>query len=205
MEPFTRLTAVGVPLDLPDVDTDRIVPARFLRKARTADYGRFLLHDLRFDADGSEKPDFVLNRAPYRDARILVAAQNFGCGSSREGAVWALMGYGFRAVIAPSFGDIFAGNCTKNGVLPVVLPADAVASLRGELHRAPGAMVTVDLTDQTVTAPGGGVHRFEVDAFRRECLLRGQDEIALTVERAPAIEAFEARQRAEMPWLWPGS
>lgn len=204
MEPFTRLTAVAVPIDLPNVDTDRIIPARFLKKPRGPAYATYLFHDLGFTEDGSEKPDFVLNRAPYRAAGILVAAENFACGSSREAAVWALLAYGFRAFIAPSFGDIFFENCGKNGALAVVLPAEAVGRLRQELHERPGALMTVDLESETVTGPDGTRYRFAVDPFRKECLLKGREEIALTLSYESAITAFEARRRQEMPWLVTG-
>jgi 3-isopropylmalate/(R)-2-methylmalate dehydratase small subunit len=201
MDPFVRLRAVAAPIDLPNVDTDRIIPARFLRRPRESGYGALLFHDVRFAADGSERPEFVLNRPAYRDARILVTAGNFGCGSSREMAVWALMDRGIRAVIGPSFGDIFFENCFKNGVLAVVLPEDIVAGLRRTLAEQPGATIAVDLETQTVTGPDGTPIRFEVDPFRKHGLLTGQDEVALTLERLPAIEAFEARRRDEMPWL----
>src|SRR5438552_4789067 len=201
MRAFTRLTAVAAPIDLPNVDTDRIIPARFLRKPRSADYARFLFHDVRFEADGSEKPEFVLNQPPYRSAQIIVAAENFGCGSSREMAVWALAAFGIRAVIAPSLGDIFHQNCFKNGLLPVILPATDTASLRRQLHERPGATIDVDLEAQTVTAPDGSVHRFDVDPFRKQMLLTGQDEIALTLRHETEIRAFEARHAREMPWL----
>ena len=205
MAGFSTLTAVAAPVDLPNVDTDRIIPARFLRKPRGADgYARFLFHDVRFEADGAEKPDFVLNQAPYRAARILVAAENFGCGSSREAAVWALDANGFRSVIAPSLGDIFHQNCFKNGLLPVILPADVVAGLRGQLHARPGATMSVDLEAQTVTAPDGTAHRFEIDPFRKQMLATGQDEIALTLGHDAEIRAFEARQKGEMGWLAAG-
>jgi 3-isopropylmalate/(R)-2-methylmalate dehydratase small subunit len=201
MQPFTTLTAVAVPIDLPNVDTDRIIPARFLRRSQGPGFERFLFHDVRFDDAGAERPEFVLNQSPYRRARILVAAENFACGSSREAAVWALMAYGFRAFIAPSFGDIFAQNCGKNGALAVVLPAERAARLRRQLHERPGAEITVDLEAQTVTGPDGAADRFEVDAFVKECVLRGQDEIALTLSYGATIAAFEARHRQEMPWL----
>jgi 3-isopropylmalate/(R)-2-methylmalate dehydratase small subunit len=202
MEPFTRLAAVAAPIDLANVDTDRIIPARLLRKPQgSPGYDRFLFHDVRFDAAGAEKPEFVLNQAPYRDARILVTAENFGCGSSREAAVWALGAYGVRAVLAPSLGDIFHGNCFKNGLLPVILPVDVAADLRRQLHARPGAALTVDLAAQTVTAPDGALHRFEVDAFGKQMLLSGRDEIGLTLGYEPQIIDFEARQRAAMPWL----
>jgi 3-isopropylmalate/(R)-2-methylmalate dehydratase small subunit len=202
MQPFTRLTGVAVPIDLPNVDTDRIIPARFLRKPQGSEgYDRYLFHDVRFAADGSERAEFVLNQVPYRSATIVVAAENFGCGSSREAAVWALMAYGVRAVIAPSLGDIFHQNCIKNGLLPVILPVETVAGLRGQLHARPGASVSADLEAQTVTAPDGTAHRFEIDAFARQMLLAGQDEIALTLGYEAQIHAFEARHHAEMDWL----
>ena len=201
MDPFTTLTAGAVPMDLPNIDTDRVIPARFLRKSKEAGLGSYFFHDVRFNPDGSENGDFILNQAPYRQAKILVTAENFGCGSSREAAVWALMGSGFRCVIGPSFGDIFFENCFKNGVLAVVLPAEPVATLRRQLHERPGAAISVDLASQTLTAPDGTTRRFEVDAFRKQALLRGQDEIALTMEYAAAIEAHESRRSAEMPWL----
>jgi 3-isopropylmalate/(R)-2-methylmalate dehydratase small subunit len=204
VEPFTRLTAVAAPVDLPNIDTDRIIPARFLRKPKGAPgYAGFLFHDVRFNADGSEKPEFVLNQTPYREAKILVVAENFGCGSSREMAVWVLEAYGIRSVIAPSLGDIFQQNCFKNGLLPVILPAEIVAALRRRLHEGPGAMLTVDLDAQTVTAPDGARHRFDVDPFRKEMLLTGRDEIGLTLDFDARILEFEARQGREMVWVVP--
>ena len=201
MEPFVRLTAVAAPMDLPNVDTDRVIPARFLRRPREAGLGPFLFHDVRFGPDGAPRADFVLNEAGYRDARILVTAENFGCGSSREMAVWALMDFGIRVVIGPSFGDIFFENCFKNGALAVVLPPEVAAELRAVLRARPGASVTVDLEAQTVTGPDGRVIGFEIDAFRKHGLLSGQDEVEMTLARLPAIETFEARRRDEMPWL----
>lgn len=201
MEPFTRLSAVAAPMDLPNIDTDRVIPARFLRKPREAGFGPLLFHDVRFEADGAEKADFVLNRPAYREARILVTAENFGCGSSREMAVWALVDYGIRVVIGPSFGDIFFENCFKNGALAVVLPADVAAELRRTLGEVPGTSLTVDLDTQTITGPDGAPIAFEIDAFRKHGLLTGQDEVEMTLARLPAIEAFEARRRDEMPWL----
>jgi 3-isopropylmalate/(R)-2-methylmalate dehydratase small subunit len=204
MQPFAPLTAVAAPIDLPNIDTDRIIPARFLRKPHGAPgYATFLFHDVRFNPDGTEKPDFVLNQPPYRDAKILVTAENFGCGSSREMAVWALDANGIRSVIAPSLGDIFHQNCFKNGLLPVILPGPVVAALRQQLHDRPGAPLAVDLDAQTVTAPDGATHRFEIDPFRKQMLLSGQDEIALTLGYERAIAAFEARHAAEAPWLVP--
>ena len=202
MQAFTRLTGVAVPIDLPNIDTDRVIPARFLRKPQgSAGYDRYLFHDVRFGADGSEKAEFVLNQAPYRPATIVVAAENFGCGSSREAAVWALMAYGIRVVIAPSLGDIFHQNSLKNGLLPVLLPTDVVAGMRGQLHARPGATITADLETQTVTAPDGAAHHFEIEPFAKQMLLTGQDEIALTLGYETQIREFEARHRADMPWL----
>ena len=202
MQAFTRLTGVAAPIDLPNIDTDRVIPARFLRKPQgSSGYERYLFHDVRFDADGAEKPEFVLNQAPYRPATMLVAAENFGCGSSREAAVWALMAYGIRVVVAPSLGDIFHQNCLKNGLLPVIQPAEVVADLRRQLHARPGATMTADLETQTLTAPDGTGHPFEIEAFARQMLLTGQDEIALTLGYEPQIREYETRQRAAMPWL----
>jgi len=201
---FTRVTAVAAPIDLPNVDTDRVIPARFLRKDRDVpEYSSFLFHDVRFNADGSARPEFVLNQAAFRRAQIVVAAENFGCGSSREAAVWALAAYGVRAVIAPSLGDIFHQNCFKNGLLPAILPGDVVAGLRRRLHERPGATLTVDLEAQTVTTPDGVQHRFEVDAFRKEMLLTGRDEIGLTLGFEARIREFEARHAREMAWVMP--
>lgn len=197
MEPFETLTAVAVPLDLVNVDTDRIVPARFLRRPRSEGYQNFLFHDLR---EGD--PGFVLDRPEYAGAKILVAAENFGCGSSREAAVWALAGAGLRAWIAPSFGDIFLENSFKNGVPAIVLPPARVAALREQLKARPGSEVAIDLPAQTVTMPDGAVERFEVDPFRKECLLAGLDEIDLTLRHADAISAYEARGKASSPWLF---
>jgi 3-isopropylmalate/(R)-2-methylmalate dehydratase small subunit len=202
MQPFTRLTAVAAPIDLPNVDTDRVIPARFLRKPQGAPgYDRFLFHDVRFDAAGAERPEFVLNQAAYRAARILVTAENFGCGSSREAAVWALDAYGIRAVIAPSLGDIFHQNCFKNGVLPVLLPAETTAALRRQLHERPGGTMTVDLERQTVVGPDGTIHPFDVDPFRKRCLLEGLDELGLTRTYEADIARYEARRARELPWL----
>jgi 3-isopropylmalate/(R)-2-methylmalate dehydratase small subunit len=201
MEKFQTLDAVAAPIATPNIDTDQIVPARFLSRPRESGYGNYLFHDLRFDDSGAEKPGFVLNQPAWRNARILVADWNFGCGSSREHAVYCLHDYGFRAVIAPSFGDIFFGNAFKNGFLPVVLPADAVADLRRQITEQPGARIAIDLARQTVTAPSGAVHRFDIDPFRKQCLLQGVDEIAFTLGHGAAIAAFEQRQAAEVSWL----
>jgi len=199
MKAFTTLTARAVPLDLVNVDTDRIVPARFLRRPRSEGYENFLFHDLR-----ETDREFVLDRPEYRDAQILVAAENFGCGSSREAAVWALAGWGLRAWIAPSFGDIFFENSFKNGALPIVLPLERVAALREQLKARPGSEVTIDLTAQTVTFPDGSVQAFDVDPFRKECLVAGIDEIDLTLRHADAIARYEDNARKASPWLFDG-
>lgn len=204
MKPFTKFTAVAAPLDMANIDTDKIIPARYLRKPREPGYGPYLFHDLRFDAEGRERPDFVLNQAAYRNAGILVAGANYGCGSSREGAVYAMLDHGIRSVIAPSFGDIHYANELQNGMLPVILPDDACAALRDQLRMRPGARITVDLETQTVTAPDGGTHRFVIDAVYRERLLCGLDEVGFILEHLPEIEAFEARHYIEMPWLTGG-
>ncbi|HXY99181.1 MAG TPA: 3-isopropylmalate dehydratase small subunit [Stellaceae bacterium] len=201
MEKFQRIDAPAVAMAMANIDTDQIIPARFLRKPRASGYGGFLFHDLRFAEDGAPKPEFALNRPGAAGARVLVAERNFGCGSSREHAVYALWDYGFRAVIAPSFGDIFFGNCFKNGLLPVVLPAEAAAALQAEIEQQPGGWVAVDLERQRVTAPSGRKFAFDIDAFRKECLLQGVDEIDFTLGLAGDIAAFERRQAAEQRWL----
>ena len=201
MQAFTRVSAVAAPMDVPNIDTDRIIPARFLRKPKSQELANVLFRDVRFDADGNEREDFVLNQPPFRNTKILVVADNFGCGSSRESAVWALEAYGIRAVIAPSLGDIFHENCYKNGLLPVILARDVVDGLRRQLHAKAGATMTVDLETQTVTAADGVVHHFDVDPFRKGALLRGQDEIALTLSYEAAVVAFEARHARAMPWI----
>jgi 3-isopropylmalate/(R)-2-methylmalate dehydratase small subunit len=201
MQPFTRLTAVAAPLDITNVNTDMLIPARFLRKPRDERYGSYLFHDLRHDEDGRLRDSFVLNEAVYRDAKIIVAGANFGCGSSRESAVYVLLDSGFRCVIAPSFGDIFFGNCLQNGVLPVVLPDAECAALRTWLDANPGATLTVDLESETVSGGDGKVRSFSLDPLRRERMLKGLDEIGLTMTRLPAIEAFEQRYAAARPWL----
>ena len=202
MERFTRLDAIAVPIDIVNCDTDQIIPARFLRfLPEDGGFERFLLHDLRFDEQGRERGDFVLNQAPYRHGKIIVADANWGCGSSREHAVHALVAYGVRCVIAPSFGDIHYGNCTKNGVLPVRLPAEVCDELRAALRERPGARISVDLEEQAVRGPGNRVHRFEIDPFDRYRLLNGLDELGLTLESADAVSAYEAEHFAEYDWL----
>lgn len=192
MEPFAILDAVALPLARPNVDTDQIVPARYLQKPRSDNFGDYLFRDVR------EDPAFVFNQAAYRGARIVVAERNFGCGSSREHAVWALYDHGFRAAIAPSFGDIFASNALKNGFLPIVLPEAAVASLLSHLAAHPGARIVVDLPSQVVRAPDGTEHAFHIDAFAKHCLREGLDEISYTMTLMPAIEAYEAQLAKDM-------
>jgi 3-isopropylmalate/(R)-2-methylmalate dehydratase small subunit len=201
MEPFRVLEAVAVPIDEVNVDTNQLCPTRFNKVPRGPDYERILFHDRRFDAEGNENPDFILNREPYRQARIIVAERNFGCGSSRESAVYALHAFGFRSVIAPSFGDIFTSNCLKNGLLPVRVLTEVAAGMRRQLHANVGATVKVDLAQQAVTGPDGQTHAFEIHPLRKRCLLEGLDDISLTQRYRADLEAFEARHRAAMPWL----
>ncbi|MDP2400044.1 MAG: 3-isopropylmalate dehydratase small subunit [Burkholderiales bacterium] len=203
MKPFTTLTAVAAPIDMANIDTDRIIPVRFLRKLRNdkAGYDPYLFHDMRFDNEGRENPAFVLNQPAYRKAGILVAGANFGCGSSREGAVYALLDYGIRAVIAPSFGDIHYANELQNGMLPVTLPEEICRGLRGQLQGQPGATLAIDLPAQTVTDTEGMAHPFMIDPMYKERLLKGLDDIGLVLEHTPAIEAFETRYHSERPWL----
>jgi len=201
MEPFQRLDDVAMPMGTPNVDTDQIIPARFLWRGRKDGWGQLLFNDLRFNDDGSEKPQFVLNRAEYRPARILVGDRNFGCGSSREHAVWSLYDYGFRAVIAPSFGDIFFNNSFQNGFLPIVQPLEVCAALRGLLEATPGAHIVIDLEAQTITAPDGTSYDFTIDPFRKECLLAGTDEVRFTLSQEDKIAAFEKKYETGMPWM----
>jgi len=201
MHPFTNITAVAAPLDLANIDTDKIIPARFLRRLREPGYEKLAFHDIRYDADGKDRPDFVLNQAPYKSAKILVAGANFGCGSSREAAVYVMWDYGIRSVIAPSFGDIHYGNELQNGMLPVVLPDAICQKLRQQLREKPGAQITVDLETQTVTGPDGATYRFEIDPNHKERLLKGLDDIGLVMQNIKEIEAFEKKHHEEMPWL----
>ena len=202
MKKFTSLTAVAAPMDAINLNTDQLIPARFMRKPRDEDYHLYLFHDLRFDETGAERPEFVLNQPAYRESRIIVGARNFGCGSSREAAVFALDANDFRAVVAPSYGDIFFNNCFKNGVLPVVLDELVVDGFRAELHAAPGAQMSIDLESQTVTGPDGNQHPFDVDPFRKHCLLNGLDDVLLTLEHTAEMDAFEAAYRAKMSWIY---
>jgi len=195
MEAVRRVEGTAVPLDRSDVDTDQIVPAQFLKRIERTGFGPFLFHEWRKD------PDFVLNDERYAGATILLAGANFGSGSSREHAPWALEEYGFRALIAPSFADIFFNNCMKNGVLPIVLDETVVDDLFVEVLATPGYELAVDLPEQTVTTPSGAVHRFSVDSFRKECMLNGWDDIGLTLRHADEIRAYEAERLKRQPWL----
>lgn len=203
MQPFTTLTAVAAPLDISNCDTDKIIPARLLRKLRSPPlgYAPYLFHDMRLDAEGRERPEFILNQPAYRSAGILVADVNFGCGSSREGAVYAMMDSGIRSVIAPSFGDIHYANEVQNGMLPVILPEATCRDLREQLHAQPGAKLAIDLAAQTVTDTRGALHAFQIDAVYKERLLKGLDEVGLVLQHLSEIEAFEKRHHAAHGWL----
>jgi 3-isopropylmalate/(R)-2-methylmalate dehydratase small subunit len=197
MNRFEPIEAAAAPVAQPNVDTDQIIPARFLSRPREQGLAECLFRDLRFDATGVERPDFVLNREGFRGAKLIVAERNFGCGSSRENAVWALYDYGIRAVIAPSTGDIFYNNCLKNGLLPVFLPPETCDDLIAAVTASPGAKIGVDLVSQTVVAPDGAVHPFDIDPFAKECLLKGLDELAYTLSQVEEIAAFENRYGRE--------
>jgi 3-isopropylmalate/(R)-2-methylmalate dehydratase small subunit len=205
MDKFNKLTGVAAPLPLINVDTDMIIPKQFLKVISRDGLGRGLFDEMRFNQDGSEKPEFVLNQPAYRQAKILVAGANFGCGSSREHAPWALLDFGIRCVIAPSFADIFYNNCFKNGILPIVLPQSDVDKLMDDAERGANAIVSVDLETQEITGPDGGKITFEIDPFRKHCLLNGLDDIGLTLEKKTNIDSFEARQQASQPWLYSAS
>jgi 3-isopropylmalate/(R)-2-methylmalate dehydratase small subunit len=200
MEPFTCFTAVAVPMDQDNIDTDQILPARHLMMPRDERYGGYVFKDLRLDRDGNEIDTFILNQEGFRPSRIIVAAHNFGCGSSREGAVFTLVDAGFRAIIATSFGDIFYNNSFNNGLLPVALPEEIVQLLRQQLHQGDGAEVTVDLEAQTVTGPDRSVYRFEIDAHRRNRLLKGLDAVGYTLQYEDDITRFERRYSEDAPW-----
>jgi 3-isopropylmalate/(R)-2-methylmalate dehydratase small subunit len=201
MQAFTTLTGVAAPLPMANVDTDKIIPARFLKTIRRSGLGVHLFHTLRYDEAGAERPDFVLNQAAYRGAQILIAHENFGCGSSREHAPWALLDFGIRCVIAPDFADIFHNNCFKNGVLPIALPRAVCDLLMQDAQLGANARITVDLQRQVVVRPNGEEIAFRIDPLRRQMLLEGLDEIGQTMQRGPAIDAFEARRAQEQAWL----
>ena len=201
MEKFTTLTAVAAPLPMINVDTDMIIPKQYLKTIKRTGLGTALFSEMRYDDDGNEREDFVLNKPAYREAKILVGGENFGCGSSREHAPWALLDFGIRCVIAPSFADIFYNNCFKNGILPIKLPQEQVDLLMDDAERGANAVVTVDLEKQEITGPDGGKITFEIDPFRKHCLVNGLDDIGLTLEKSAAIDSFEAARQQTQPWL----
>ena len=201
MDSFTTLTGVAAPLPMINVDTDKIIPKQYLKTIARSGLGKALFDELRYRPDGSENPDFVLNKPAYRSAKILVAGENFGCGSSREHAPWALMDFGIRCIIAPSFADIFYGNCFQNGVLPIKLPAETVALLMDDAQKGANARLTIDLAKQTITRPDGSTVSFDIDPFRKHCLLNGLDDIGITLQKDAAIAAHEAKRRASEPWI----
>jgi 3-isopropylmalate/(R)-2-methylmalate dehydratase small subunit len=201
MQPFTTHTGLVAAMDRANVDTDQIIPKQFLKRIERTGFGQFLFFDWRFHDDGSPNPQFELNQSRFAGASILLARRNFGCGSSREHAPWALDDYGIRVVIAPSFADIFRGNCVKNGLLPVVLPEADVDRLFCDTEQTSGFELEVDLAGQKITTPEGKTYRFEIDSFNKERLLRGLDDIGLTLEHADDIRAYEARARGKRPWM----
>ncbi len=201
MEPFNTLTAVAAPLPLVNVDTDMIIPKQFLKTIQRSGLGNALFDEMRRTPEGTEIPDFVLNKPAYKDAKILVSGANFGCGSSREHAPWALLDYGFRCIIAPSFADIFYGNCFKNGILPIALPQEEIDKLMDDAERGANAIVSVDLEKQEIRGPDGGVIRFEIDPFRKQILLNGWDDIGLTLRDEGSIDAYEEKAKLAKPWL----
>jgi 3-isopropylmalate/(R)-2-methylmalate dehydratase small subunit len=200
MDKFTKLTGIAAPMPLLNIDTDMIIPKNFLKTIKRSGLGVNLFDEMRYNLDGSEIESFVLNQPAYRKAEIIVAGDNFGCGSSREHAPWALLDFGIRCVISTSFADIFFNNCFKNGILPIVMPKDVVDALMKDAENGANARLTVDLEAQTVTAPDGTAYPFEVDAFKKHCLLNGLDDIGLTLEKAASIDAYEAKLAQSQPW-----
>ncbi len=201
MEKFDKLSGVAAPMPLINIDTDMIIPKQFLKTIKRSGLGANLFDEMRFDLDGNEIAGFVLNKPAYRSAEIIVAGENFGCGSSREHAPWALLDFGIRCVIAASYADIFYNNCFKNGILPIVLPQDQVDVLMEDAERGENARITVDLDSQTVSASDGTTFEFEVDGFKKHCLMNGLDDIGLTMEKVKAIDSFEADYAQRMPWV----
>ena len=201
MQKFDQLTGVAAPLDILNIDTDMIIPKQFLKTIKRSGLGKNLFDEMRYDRDGSEMADFVLNRAPYRQAEILVAGDNFGCGSSREHAPWALLDFGIRCVISTSFADIFYNNCFKNGILPIVVSPDERDALLADAADIENPELSIDLVAQTIRRPNGVMISFEVDAFRKKCLLEGLDDIGLTMEKSSSIDEFEANRTQQQPWL----
>ena len=202
MDKFTTLSGIAAPMPMVNIDTDQIIPKQFLKSIKRTGFGKDLFAPMRYDSNGNENPDFVLNRAPYRDAKILIAGDNFGCGSSREHAPWALLDFGIRCVIAPSFADIFFNNCFKNGILPIRMPKEIVDKLLDDAGRGANAIIAIDLEKQEITGPDGGTVSFEIEPFRKHCLLNGLDDIGLTMQAEDKITTFEASQKATQPWLY---
>ncbi|HJT08885.1 MAG TPA: 3-isopropylmalate dehydratase small subunit [Stellaceae bacterium] len=202
MDKFTTLDGIAAPLPMINVDTDKIIPKQFLKTIKRTGLGKALFDEMRYKNDGSENPDFILNKPAYRQAKIMVAGENFGCGSSREHAPWALLDFGIRCVIASSFADIFYNNCFKNGILPIKLPQEIVDELMDDARKGANARLTIDLEKQTITRPDGGVVKFEIDGFRKHCLLNGLDDVGLTLQKAPSIGSFEEKNKLSQPWLW---
>ncbi len=202
MEQFTKLTGVAAPLPMANVDTDMIIPKQYLKTIKRTGLAEGLFYEMRFDEAGNPVDGFVLDRVAYRQAKILIAGTNFGCGSSREHAPWALLDFGIRCIIAPSFADIFYNNCSKNGILPIALAEEQVETLMEDARKGDDAVLTVDLERQEITRPDGDAMRFDIDPFRKHCLVNGLDEIALTLQKSDKVNAFEARQRARQPWLF---
>ncbi len=201
MDKFTKLTGIAAPMPMINIDTDMIIPKLFLKTIKRSGLGVNLFDEMRYDEDGNERPDFVLNKPQYRDTQILVAGDNFGCGSSREHAPWAIRDFGIRCVIAPSFADIFFNNCFKNGILPIALPQETVDLLLKDAEKGANARMDVDLQAQTITTSDGEVISFKVDAFKKHCLLEGLDDIGLTLEKAASVDTFEAKASAARPWV----
>jgi 3-isopropylmalate/(R)-2-methylmalate dehydratase small subunit len=201
MDKFTSLTGVAAPLEIANIDTDKIIPARYLKTIKRTGLGEGLFAGMRYNDDGSENPDFILNKPAYRRAQILVAEDNFGCGSSREHAPWALLDFGIRCVISTSFADIFYNNCFKNGVLPIVVSKDDLEKLMDDASRGSNATLTIDLETQVIKGPDGGTLAFDIDPFRKHCMLNGLDDIGLTLEKSGNVEAYEQKIGAERPWL----
>jgi 3-isopropylmalate/(R)-2-methylmalate dehydratase small subunit len=202
MQKFTKLTGVAAPMPMINIDTDKIFPAIYLKTIKRTGLAQYLFREVRFRPDGSEDPDFVLNQGPYRQAKVIVAGDNFGCGSSREHAPWALTDFGIKCVIAPSFADIFYNNCFKNGLLPIALPKDVVDELMEDAKKGGNAVLTVDLASQTISRPDGETVHFEIDAFRKHCLLNGLDDIGLTEQKDADIAAYEQKTRQSRPWVF---
>ena len=201
MEKFTKITGVAAPMPLVNIDTDMIIPKQFLKTIKRSGLGANLFDEMRFNQDGTEIESFVLNQPAYRKAEVIIAGDNFGCGSSREHAPWALLDFGIRSVIATSFADIFYNNCFKNGILPIVMPEHVVNTLMEDARRGENARITVDLENQTVTTSDGQSFPFEVDAFKKHCLMNGLDDIGLTMEKARSIDTFEAKAATLRPWV----